>query len=214
MIEKHGVRVKTNTPVDVAAVEAERPDVVVIATGSTPRKDAMNGFTLRTVAGWEQSNVIAGDNVVNGTAKVGESVVIYDVDAFVRAPAIAEMLADQGKRVRLITPAMTIGGRMEWTNVETITRRLAQRENLEILLQTVVLGIEGTVVSAFDAQRGRPVAFEDVDTLVVCGFGLANDGLYYELEGKVRELHLIGDALAPRTIDRALFDGHRVGRTI
>jgi hypothetical protein len=214
MIEKHGVRVKTNTPVDVAAVEAERPDVVVIATGSTPRRDAMNGYTLQPLQGWEQPNVVAGDDVVSGTAKVGESVVVYDVDAFIRAPAIAEILADQGKRVRLVTPGMMVGARLEWTNVETILRRLAQREVIEIIAHTLALGFDGRILHAIDVLRGTAVVFEDVDSLVVCGFARANDGLYHELKGKVPELHLIGDAMAPRTIDRALFDGHRVGRTI
>ena len=38
--------------------------------------------------------------------------------------------------------------------------------------------------------------------------------LYKSLKGKVKELHRIGDCVAPRKVDMAIWDGHKVGREI
>jgi hypothetical protein len=42
----------------------------------------------------------------------------------------------------------------------------------------------------------------------------AEASLYFALQGKVKELHRIGDCLAPRKIDDAIVDGERVGRML
>jgi hypothetical protein len=53
-----------------------------------------------------------------------------------------------------------------------------------------------------------------VDDIVVALGGKSVRTLYDELEGKVGELHLIGDAVAPRRIIYATRDGNRVGREL
>jgi hypothetical protein len=53
-----------------------------------------------------------------------------------------------------------------------------------------------------------------VDHVVIRTHGLPNDELYFELEGRVAEVHRIGDAVAVRPADRAIFDGHQIGRRI
>jgi len=49
---------------------------------------------------------------------------------------------------------------------------------------------------------------------VVVTAGRANDRLFHALKGKVREVHLVGDCLAPRDVEAAILEGHRVGRTL
>ena len=44
--------------------------------------------------------------------------------------------------------------------------------------------------------------------------GVAQDGLYRELEGKVPELKLVGDAYSPRRIHDAILDGTRAARAV
>ena len=36
-------------------------------------------------------------------------------------------------------------------------------------------------------------------------------GLYKRLRGRVGELYAIGDCLAPRTVEQATYEGHKVG---
>jgi hypothetical protein len=50
---------------------------------------------------------------------------------------------------------------------------------------------------------------------VVLSFGgKANDALYHELDGRVPELRLVGDAVSPRRIHDALLDGTRAARAL
>ncbi len=41
-----------------------------------------------------------------------------------------------------------------------------------------------------------------------------NDAIYKELKGKVPELYRIGDCVAPRKTQYAIWDGHMIGRKI
>jgi hypothetical protein len=53
-----------------------------------------------------------------------------------------------------------------------------------------------------------------VDTVVIRTHGLPDDGLYHLLQGRVSVCLRIGDALAVRYADRAIYDGHLAGRQI
>ena len=52
----------------------------------------------------------------------------------------------------------------------------------------------------------------DVDTVVIRTHGVADDALYFALQGRVPEVVRVGDAVAVRPADRAIFDGHMAGR--
>jgi hypothetical protein len=52
------------------------------------------------------------------------------------------------------------------------------------------------------------------DTVVIRTHGLSNDELYFALQDRVPEVVRVGDAVAARPADRAIFDGHRVGRAL
>ena len=54
----------------------------------------------------------------------------------------------------------------------------------------------------------------DVDTVVIRTNGLPDDALYHALDGKVPELVRIGDAIAVRVVDRAVYDGHVAARAL
>ena len=61
---------------------------------------------------------------------------------------------------------------------------------------------------------GKPRTVERVDHVVIRTHGLPNDALYFELEGAVDRVVRVGDAVAVRPVDRAIFDGHRAARSI
>jgi len=52
------------------------------------------------------------------------------------------------------------------------------------------------------------------DSVVLAMGQKADDTLYFSLKGKVKELYRIGDAVAPRKVDMAIWEGHRIGREI
>jgi hypothetical protein len=54
----------------------------------------------------------------------------------------------------------------------------------------------------------------EADSVVLAFGGKAHDPLSRELEGKVAELKVIGDAYSPRHVHDAILDGTRVARTL
>jgi hypothetical protein len=53
-----------------------------------------------------------------------------------------------------------------------------------------------------------------VDSVVMVRVPVAEDSLHGELARGPVEVHAVGDALAPRGIEEAIFDGHRLGREL
>ena len=53
----------------------------------------------------------------------------------------------------------------------------------------------------------------EVDQVVIRTHGLPDDALYLALRGRA-EVIRVGDAVAVRTVDRAIFDGHLAGRRL
>jgi len=57
-------------------------------------------------------------------------------------------------------------------------------------------------------------AIVEADSVVIAFGGKAHDPLSRELEGKVAELKVIGDAYSPRRVHDAILDGTRVARAL
>jgi hypothetical protein len=72
---------------------------------------------------------------------------------------------------------------------------------------------EDTVVAANSLTR-QERTIEGVDSVVVALGSMPNDALYKALKGKVRELYVVGQALAPRKMLESTLDGLRVGRLV
>ena len=97
-----GVDVRFNTLAEPAEVLAERPDVVVVATGGVPDLCGFDESDNRAVAErvWSVWDVLAG------TAPVapGSRVLLFDDHGAFQGPSCAEQLAAQGAIVELVTP--------------------------------------------------------------------------------------------------------------
>ena len=91
-----GVDVKCNTIVDKAYLEETKPDAVVMATGAVPKSIPIGRTDY-------QFNVVQGNDVIMGTAEVGQNVVVIG-GRFIGMEA-ATHLANQGKHVSLVDVA-------------------------------------------------------------------------------------------------------------
>jgi len=67
---------------------------------------------------------------------------------------------------------------------------------------------------AFSIITQEERKLEGIDTLVLVTGNQPEEGLYFALKGKVKELYRVGDCVAPRKADRAIYDGHQVGRML
>jgi hypothetical protein len=78
----------------------------------------------------------------------------------------------------------------------------------------VLASVGDHAVPLVDALSGRASRLDGVDAVVVRTHGVPEDALYFALEGRVPRLVRVGDAVAVRTADRAVFDGHLAGRAV
>ncbi|MGD0638817.1 MAG: FAD-dependent oxidoreductase, partial [Nitrososphaerales archaeon] len=93
-------------------LEEEKPDSVVIATGSRPITDGMQQFDYSMVRGHELAVTV--DEVLDG-APVGKDVLILDESGFVVGLSLAEMLAKRGSKVELVTRDPAPGLETQWS---------------------------------------------------------------------------------------------------
>ena len=72
-------------------------------------------------------------------------------------------------------------------------------------------GADADTVYLQHVMSGEPVLLEGVDTLVLAYGHRSETALQRELDGRVAELHAVGDCLSPRTAEEAVLEGLRVG---
>ena len=87
-------------------------------------------------------------------------------------------------------------------------------KGLEYRLNSWASGIEGDRVSLFNLYTGAADSIEGIDTVVLATGQKSNDELYFALKGTVENLHRIGDCLAPRKLDHAIYEGELAGREL
>lgn len=203
-VENLGVKVRLGTEATEELILAERPDAVVIATGALPDLPAIPGLAGRALTAHE---------ALEDSGKVGQRVLLVDLEGFYQTPTLAALFAGQGKDVEIIVPSFFMGSNLPYPSLIPLYMELAGR-GVQFRTLTHLRAVEDGRVQAFNVFSMADVVLEGFDTLVVAYAGRADDRLYRALRGKVGELHLIGDAVAPRRADMAILEGHDVGRRL
>src|SRR5437870_7697252 len=202
---KLGVNVRLALKATPSEILAERPDAVIVATGSHPY--------VPLVPGCDGKHVVTDRDVLGGEAKVGTNVVVVDDVHTQEALSTAELLLEQGKRVEVISPLFYVGQDIGVTSIAPLYRRL---HTLGVVLTpgTELRAIEGSTVIVTNVYSGVERRIEAVDTVVLAAGSRSTDSLYRTLKGQVPELYAAGDCVAPRGVHQAILDGTRVARAI
>jgi NADPH-dependent 2,4-dienoyl-CoA reductase/sulfur reductase-like enzyme len=206
-LKKWAVRIETGIEVTEEFVIENSPDVAIIATGSVPKENPLPGQ-------YSSSQVLNVWQVLRGEAEIGNRVLLIDGDGHHKATSTAEFLADQGKKVDIITDALFVGIELgPIGDLYNSRQRLLQKGvtfNSDIRVQE----INGTTVKTVNIYSNEVFVYEDYDTIVVVLANKPNQDLYLRLKGKIKELYRIGDCVAPRKIDMAIWEGNKVGRMV
>jgi len=205
-VEQLGVEVRTGVIATPEAVLAEKPDAVVVATGSTADRYAIPGSDGPQVA-----DVI---DILSGEVKPGKKVLVIDRLGFHEATSVAEYMAEQGCEVEVVTPTLYVGQDLGVTLDLENWYRLARRLNIRCTPNHSVLSISDDTVMALHNYSGQMVNFGPVDTIVLAIHRRAAHGLYDQLKGRVKTLHRIGDCVSPRRAHAAIIEGEKAGRAI
>ncbi len=186
-------------------VEREAPDVVLIATRSTPVEPQIERR--------DDAHVVDARDVLAGDAKPGKHVVVVAGEQHIQALSTADFLAERGHEVEVVTSALYAGTQLEAGTHEAVYRRLLGK-NVTITPLTEVRAVCGRTVAVTNTLTNAERQVDGVDTVVLAFGGQSGDALARALEGGGRDVHVIGDAFAPRRLMDAIYEGTLAARRI
>jgi thioredoxin reductase len=203
-VRKLGVDIRTNVTATSENVLAQQPDAVMICTGSVSRRPRIPGI--------EAAHVVGVEDVLLGRDNFGQRVLVLDQDGHMRGPSAALFLAHKGKDVEIVTSRWAVGEELDDTLRPPVYTRLfkagvALTPNTEVRELAVGQALLRNVWSEEEH-------WQTADTVVLALGGRARDQLYHALTGRIRELYLAGDAMAPRRLHDALLDASRAARAV
>ena len=192
-----GVAVSKGVAVDATQVKALKPDAVIVATGAVPYLPPLD----------EEAHAVDAWSVIRGEANVGGSVVIADWRCDWIGFGVAEMLARSGCHVRLYCQGTRPGQNLQaylrdqWIGV-------LDGLGVETRAYARLFGADSDTVYFQHMTNGEPLIAENVDALVLAQGHRREASLHEILEGIGQGgLHIVGDALSPRTAEEAVMGG-------
>ena len=204
-IRKQGVEVCLETKATAEQILADAPDVVVIATGGRPYRPDLPGF--------DSPQVVTSWDILTGAVEAGDTVLILDDDGAETGPSVADYLTERGKQVEIATTLPRVGQKLGDTTFPLVYQRLYSA-GVVLTPNVRPLSFEAGTVLLQNAYSLLEETREGVDTVVLAMGNRSEDGLYRALQGRVAELYLIGDAMAPRGVHNAILEGTYTGRKV
>jgi mycofactocin system FadH/OYE family oxidoreductase 2 len=200
-----GLHVSIRCGVEATAerVLAFGPDAVVVATGARPKPVAIPGAT-RVYTVWEA--LLEPD-------RLGQRVAFIEADGNWTSVATAEHLADLGKAVTLIAAGAGYGSRITIYSMLAVRHRFREKQ-IRVMALRAVRAVEGSTLVLEDLSTGQLDRLDAVESVVAAAGGVSDDHLYGELRGRVADLRMAGDCVAPRTALEAIYEGHAAGRAL
>ena len=215
-----GVMVRLGKEVNLSVIKEIKPDVVILATGGIP--------TLPDIPGIHGRNVVSSASLHRSLKNylrflgpralrwltrfwmpIGKNVVI--IGGAIQACELAEFLVKRGRKVTIVDTAEEMG---EGLVDNTKTRLLWWFSKRGVTTMTGVkyeeITSKGLTIITKEGKRQTIAA----DTILPSIPLIPNTGLRKSLEGKVPEIHAIGDCYKPGLIIDAIADGSRIAHTI
>jgi hypothetical protein len=203
---KLGVDLRLATSATTELILAETPDIVVIATGAVARSPALVGQDGHHV-------VSAWDVLRQRSGPLGQVVLVIDEEYGHQGPTTAEFLLDAGKEVDLITSQETIGNFLGATTRPPLLRRLFKKR-AQIFNHLEAQSLQNGCLIARNIWSGDLHEVGPYDSFVYAYGGVSVDQLCEPLRARGVKVELVGDAFAPRSLQHAILEGHKLGREL
>ncbi|AXI57093.1 N-methylproline demethylase [Sulfitobacter sp. JL08] len=224
-----------NTWAEVEEVRAEKPDVVIVATGGLPNLELFE-------TGREADHMISAWDIISGDVKPAGDVLIYDESGDHPALQAAEVAAAAGLKVEIMTPDRTFSPEVMAMNLVPYMRSLQDKD----VVFTVTRRLTGVVrrgnklTATIGTDYSDHTETRDYDQIVVNYGTMPLDELYFDLKpfstnkgavdhdaliaGEAQktmrnpdgafQLFRIGDAVSARNTHAAIYDALRLVKDI
>jgi dimethylamine/trimethylamine dehydrogenase len=188
---------------------------LILATGAQWRRDGIGRELFQPIPGHDLAHIFTPDDVMADRPPAGR-VVVFDDDHYYMGGALAELLANQGCEVTLLTPAPTISYWTQYTMEQHRIQARLMHKGVCLYTQHFLSAIRADSVTLSNTVSGAAIDLP-CDAVLLVTDRLPNDGLYQALkpalaEKKLSSLRVIGDAQAPDIIAQATFSGHLAAR--
>jgi 2,4-dienoyl-CoA reductase (NADPH2) len=205
-----GVAVHYGTGVWPGFVSEQQPDHVIVATGAEPQRPWWVPADAANVG--DVAQVLDG-SLAGGGPAAGDAVVVIDEIGFHHATSVAELLADRGCHVEIVTPGMVVGQDlgitldMENWWIRATAKGIVQSTDL------VPMGLAGNELTLLHHPTGRNET-RHLDWLVLAVPPNPVEWLYHDLRAAGVSVERVGDCVAPRRAHAAVVDGERAGASV
>jgi len=197
-----GVTITYGVGVWPGFVDEQRPDHVIVATGAEAARPWW-------VAG-DAERVADVREVLAGTADPHGTVVVIDEIGFHHATSVAELLADRGCDVEIVTPGMVVGQDLGVTlDMENWWMR-ASAKGIVQSTDLVPMGFANGELTLLHHPTGANQT-RHVDWLVLAVPANPVEWLYHDLRAAGVSVERVGDCVAPRRAHAAVVEGERAG---
>jgi NADPH-dependent 2,4-dienoyl-CoA reductase/sulfur reductase-like enzyme len=149
--------------------------------------------------------------VLRREARLGDAVVVYDEGGNWRGVGTAWALAEQGKKVTIVTPEAFVGKELSRTAADGVVRRRLGALGVRMLAEHRLVRWHGNGVTVRSFLTGEEETIA-ASALVMATTNRAFDPFPETIAGKV--LHRIGDCAAPRLGAYAFHEGRKAGMTV
>lgn len=224
-----------NTWAEVEDVTKLHPDVVIIATGGLPNMELYEGHRQQDLA-------VSSWDLISGDVKPGQNVLIYDESGDHPGLQAAEVAANAGAQVEVMTPDRTLAPDIMAMNLVPYMREL-QGKDVQFTVTRRLLGLarHGNQIKVKIGTDYSDITSEKIYDQVVLNYGtLPLDDLYFDLRpmssnlGEINhddlidghpqteirnpqgafQLFRIGDAVSARNTHAAIYDALRLGKDL
>jgi NADPH-dependent 2,4-dienoyl-CoA reductase/sulfur reductase-like enzyme len=206
---KLGVTLRLNCFLDSDEIDAYPADVVILATGSLPDESAFQRWLPHEphLPGHEIPGVWSPEAVMRREARLGDSVVVYDEGGNWRGVGTAWALAEQGKKVTIVTPDAFVGKEIARTAADGAARKRIAVLGVTFLTERCLTRWHGNGVTVRNLLTGAE------ETLAASGLVMATTNRSFDpwpetFASKVT--HRIGDCTAPRLAAYAFHEGRKL----
>ena len=214
--------VRLNTRVDAATLEEMGFEAVIVAAGARGLK---HGWTPLRPEHWIDGSVVDGadgDNVysyielLETRPALPDNVLVYDALGGRQGAVVTEYCARQGAKVTFATQlgqaSPDLASSRDWGKVHKMLRSLG----VSFVPDVELVGIADGKATLRDAYTGETTEHSAEAVVMMVGAEAA-DEVFHTLEparSTGLDVHLIGDAMAPRRVNDAIREGEIAGRAI
>ncbi|MDY6842750.1 MAG: NAD(P)-binding protein, partial [Thermodesulfobacteriota bacterium] len=227
-LDKMKVPINLNSAITEANIEEiiakEKPDEIVIATGSDVDKTGVTAATTIPIPGWDKPHVFTYEDIYSPEGfdfnELGEKVLVADIMNDRKPMRALEVLLKEGKDVTYITIGSEPSSAYLGVEAGITKRNLTavggpDRWNpKKILVETWIGAITDKGALLFYIFAPEHAWEEEFDSIVLIPNRRQNNKLYEILREKGLHPKIIGDAVSPRSLMHATHDGYKLARAL